>query len=112
MGHSAIRAAAHARIKAGEGFIYAASFTGHRYGRRGPLIKIGFSLTPEKRVMIEIGKQNGYLNPVLLGVMRGSLRDEYALHKALSGLAVHGREFYPPSILSHPAIPAELREAA
>lgn len=103
---------ARARIAAGEGFIYCARFSGHpSFGKDTPFIKIGFSLTPEKRVTVELGKQNRYLNPELLAVMPGSLRDEQALHKALVGHAINGREFYAPSILSHPAIPAELRSA-
>jgi hypothetical protein len=92
-----------ARVKAGEGFIYIAEI-------RPDLIKIGHALDPYRR-LVQIG-----MSPTrrLLATMRAPREAEIALHKTLHDfrLPEHGSEFYPRSILNHPAIPAELRAAA
>lgn len=87
------------RIRAGEGFIYVAEVVG------GSLIKIGFSLKPKARVATLARKCR------LLATVAASLTQEKALHQTLKGLG-RGGEYYPRSILSHPAIPAELRATA
>ena len=94
--------ASHARIMAGEGFIYVAKVA------RRPLVKIGFSLNPEHRVLQ--AAQPFYRKLKLLAKVPGSIREEQAMHRALTGLSAGGHsEVYPISILSHPAIPAGLR---
>ncbi len=104
------RAATLARIKAGEGFIYAAQV---EHCERGPRIKIGFSLMPLRRVYRDIANFANISAVRLLGYFPGSQRDELVLHNALHN-ALYGRhrcvkhgddETYPLSIVTHPAIP-------
>jgi len=92
-----------ARIRAGEGFIYVAS-VGKSW------VKIGFSLNPAKRV----SEQSVPVQHILLATAPASLADEKQLHRTLRAHLGYGRtgETYPRTILSHPAIPAELRAAA
>jgi|GEM_PF-3386457 len=88
----------------GEGFIYAAELPGT------DIIKIGFSLMPEKRVR-GVSIQN-YARAQLLAKTPGTEPAERALHKVLREhcrLDLPGFEFYPRAILSHPAIPSGLR---
>lgn len=96
------------RIRAGEGFLYAAEAVG------SDLIKLGFSVNPKQRmrslhVQLPLGTQ-----PRLLAFTPYTLQQEQALHKELIGLQAlrSYAELYPRSILSHPAIPQALREAA
>jgi len=98
---------AHERRRSGEGFIYAAELPGT------DIVKIGFSLMPEKRVR-GVSIRN-HARAQLLAKTPGTEPAERALHKILREhcrLDLPGFEFYPRSILSHPAIPAELRSAA
>lgn len=97
------------RMNAGEGFIYVAEIIDH------DMVKIGFSLTPQARVKGLIA----FLPPArLLAFAPGSIREERRLHRELRthALRLNGSprpsEVYPRSILSHPAIPQALREAA
>lgn len=97
------------RLWRGEGYIYVASW--------GPgTIKIGCALDVEKRMRAL--KQDYLLAevPKVLATVRGFLDDEKILHDKLNlflGRRLRvGREVYPVSILSHPAIPEELRRAA
>lgn len=101
-----------ARIKSGDGFLYVAELI-----ERPGEVKIGFSLNPKRRVADPAGIQS---RCKLLASIPGTLEQEKALHRALDGLQVDDpadpsywrREVYPISILSHPAIPAELRSVA
>lgn len=97
------RRAARARIKAGDGFLYVAEYTGKN------IIKIGHSLDPERRC-----KTMAPWPVRLLAKTPGSLLDEKRIHRALiqHRLRRCTYEEYPRSILSHPSIPAELRSAA
>lgn len=95
-----------ARIKAGEGFIYAALLT----RERRDVVKIGFSLTPIRRVYRDLANFACYSNPRLLGYVSGSLADEWQLHKELHGRPIsrkagNYKEEYPISVLDHPALP-------
>lgn len=91
--------AGRARVKAGEGFIYLAECI------RTNELKIGFSLDPKKR-MPKAGC-NTHRGPCrLLAQMPATISQERALHRQLGG---GNYEFYPRSILSHPAIPERLR---
>lgn len=93
------------RIRAGEGFIYIAAIG-------GGLIKIGFSLNPEKRVK----DRNVGGRARLLATIPGSMYEEIALHKTLRPCRADKKqrcgERYPASILSHEAIPDALRTKA
>jgi hypothetical protein len=106
------------RIKAGEGFIYAAHFASC-WREKAPFIKIGFSLFPHKRVYLALPASGKYRAPHLLGYVPGSLKDEHALHRALRGrprincdfrrgIEVSDSEHYPLSIIEHPSMPAGL----
>jgi hypothetical protein len=97
-----------ARIKAGEGFIYAARVVTDR----GEQIKVGFSLMPLRRVYRDLAAFANSVAVQLLGYMPGSLRDELALHNRLYGrprcVKKGDGESYPLAILNHPAFPKEL----
>jgi hypothetical protein len=97
------------RMNAGEGFIYVAEIVGH------DMVKIGFSLNPEFRVR----GLTAFLPPArLLTYTPGSVTAERQLHRTLAEHALRLRgsprrcECYRRSILSHPAIPTELRSVA
>lgn len=92
------------RINRGEGFIYVAKVA------RRPLVKIGFSMQPERRVLQ--AAYPFYRKLKLLRTVPGTIREERAIHRALRGRSA-GRhsEVYPLSILSHAAIPEALRAA-
>lgn len=98
--------AARARTHAGEGFIYLAELAGT------DVIKIGHSLNPEQRAK-KVEHCGFNAKPRLIAKVLGSWVQEKALHRALRDEdAAMGHEYYRRSILSHPAIPQELREAA
>lgn len=95
------------RISAGDGNIYIARVVGTN------AVKIGFALYPPARIGNLGAKYRR--NFVMLKWTPGTHKDELRLHAALREHR-HPRfpgchEFYPRSILSHPAIPAELRSA-
>ncbi|WP_296341548.1 GIY-YIG nuclease family protein [Reyranella sp.] len=95
------------RMKAGEGFLYVAAVTG------ADIIKIGFSLRPEARVKHLKGRFG--VSATLETMTPGSHQQERHLHIDLREHHLPGygcREFYPRSVLSHPAIPDGLRKAA
>lgn len=95
-----------ARRQAGEGFIYAAQLN------EIELVKIGHSLFPERRVLrLNITRGPTYTARVLAKVP-GTIWEEHELHKQLRAYRALGREYYPRSILTHAAIPAELRSVA
>lgn len=110
--YRAARAAGHARgmarVKAGEGFLYLAEVVGTDE------IKIGHALDPKARMA---GLRADYFKICrLLKTMPGPLMMERALHYKLRrflGRPLQGvkLEFYPRSVLSHPAIPEGLRLA-
>lgn len=76
-----------------------------------PLVKIGFSLAPERRV------RNLAIHGVrfrLIGGTPATIREERQLHRDLRGneareTRINVGEVYPRSILDHPAIPPALR---
>lgn len=105
--HDLCRATWH-RIRAGEGFLYVVEAVGT------DIIKIGFSTNPERRIRGLYGQIPLGSTPRLLIKTPGTLWQERALHKQLAGLSAlrHSPECYWRSILSHPAIPPALREAA
>lgn len=90
------RKASWRRIKGGEGYLYLAE------GDAG-CIKIGFSLNPQARCY--------ELRLNLLATVRGTHRQEIDLHMALKPNR-RRNEYYPRSILTHPAIPEALRSPA
>lgn len=100
-------AAARARIRAGEGFIYLAEIVGL------DLLKIGFSLCPENRIGQLFIEYHRHAPIRLLAKVPGTLSDEMRLHGALRPCRApyYGDETYPLSILTHPAIPVGLRGA-
>lgn len=99
-----------ARIKAGEGFIYAAHIKASHIS--GEYIKVGFSLTPLRRVYRDLGQNRRDGRVRLLGYIPGSIVAERALHDRLYGRRRsmrHGDgEQYDVSILKHPQFPAGL----
>lgn len=99
------RKASMARIRNGEGFIYLAEVVGRR------AVKIGFSLKPAERARKATPIRGGKVR--LIAFVPGSIAVERALHKTLREYTIDslGNEFYPRSILSHPAIPEGLRPA-
>lgn len=105
--HDLCRATWH-RIRAGEGFLYAAEAVG------SGLIKLGFSVNPKQRMRSLYGQLPLGTKPRLLAAVPYTLQQEQALHRELIEHQAHPyrAEVYPRSILSHPAIPAELRSAA
>ena len=96
--------AARALVETSPGFIYVAEVVGE------PVIKIGFSLTPENRLRYLSKKRKPYR---LLATTPATIAEERQLHRDLE---VHGvpaggmGEHYPRSILTHPAIPSGLRQ--
>lgn len=105
------RRATMARIREGDGFIYVAEVLGTA------VIKIGFSVNPERRARsIYTFRHHGCPRDARVRVVSatpGSFAEEKSLHKVLRrDASALGHEFYSRSILSHPAIPAGLREAA
>jgi hypothetical protein len=111
--YRAARAASHAKsmaaIKAGAGFLYVAEVVGTDE------VKIGHALNPKRRM--KALKDDYFKECRLLKSTPGSLHEEMALHDTLCRFL--GRkprtlkvEFYPRSILNHPAIPEELRVTA
>jgi hypothetical protein len=91
-----------ARINSGEGFIYAA-----RVGRKRK-IKIGFSLKPESRLRtLAVCTKRSGTQAILIKAVPGSIRRERELHRELAAHSLSGglgNEFYPRSILDHPAV--------
>lgn len=98
------------RIRAGEGFLYVAQLI-----NEPDVVKIGFALDPAKRVG-SLGA-DAKTPATLLAAIPSTFAQECALHKKLRLHAVKRSrsrlsEYYPRSILSHPAIPEALRRAA
>lgn len=96
-----------ARVAAGEGFIYVARVIGK------PIIKIGFSLTPERRVA---ALRRDYKAPSrLLVAVPGTIAQERAIHQSLRGFPrarmPRNIEFYHSSVLSCAELPEGLRVA-
>lgn len=79
-----------ARMHAGDGFIYVAEIVGT------DIIKIGFSLNPEKRVP-KVDCRAWGSRARLLGVIPGTWAQEKALHRALNGHRSRN-EYYPRSL--------------
>lgn len=107
---SEAQCAINVRRRAGEGFIYVAELLGYE-----GIIKIGHSLTPHARMSQLKVIRGDRLRARLLAVTPGTFADEHLLHGALSRHrhpARLGNEYYPRSILTHAAIPAELRSVA
>lgn len=97
------RREARRRTRDGEGFIYLAGC------KSSDTLKIGFSLHPERRVR-QLGR-----GTFLICKVPGTYRQERKLHGKLVEHSIDRSricERYRPSVLSHPAIPAELRSAA
>ncbi len=101
----AVQVLALQRLGAREGFLYLAAVIGT------DSVKIGFSRHPHVRIRHVQSRNLGRVRCRLVGFTRATLTQEHELHRALRAHSetAHGREFYPRSILSHPAIPAELR---
>lgn len=99
-----------AALRAGRGFIYVAAIEGTDD------VKIGFSLDPERRAR-ELTRDLRPHRYRILMARPGTWSDERFLHAALKACrlptaAYRGTEYYPRSILSHPAIPVEFRREA
>lgn len=95
--------AANARRRLGEGFLYLAEITDL------DMLKIGHSLKPALRVKnIKINSKYR-VKARLLAVTPGTFDEEHSLHAELRDHRALGHEFYPRSVLQHPAIPAGLR---
>lgn len=98
--------AANARRRSGEGFLYLADIP--ELG----VLKIGHSLRPSIRVKsIKINSKHR-VKAHLLATTPGTFDEEHSLHLRLREHRALGLEFYPRSILSHPAIPEALRSPA
>lgn len=85
---------------AGEGFIYSALLA-------NGVVKIGYSLTPEKRI-------KSFRGAALIGKMRATIAEERALHRTLRQFYrsdLPGFEHYSESILTHGAVPPALKAA-
>ncbi len=95
------------RRRNGEGYLYTAEMVGT------DVVKIGHSLNPEVRVR-DIRLSNG-VKAKLLAMIQAPVEDERALHQTLRGhcrIDLPGFEFYPRTVLSHPALPDGLRVEA
>jgi hypothetical protein len=99
---SPAKKAARDAVETQMGFIYVAECTA-----RG-LIKIGFSLTPEKRMRALFTKRDPGR---LLAKMPGRVHEERKLHAKLRRHHV-GWECYRPSILNHPACRAIFQQVS
>jgi len=105
-GPSPAKSAVLRRLRVEEGDIYLAEY----FNR--PEIKIGFTLNLEQRKRTLFAPWDPGR---IVATVRGMFVEEQAIHRALRHLSVRQVwpiETYPRSILSHPAIPAELRSAA
>lgn len=102
------RKAGRNRVETDVGFIYVAKFVDC------PEVKIGFALSVDRR-MRELNTRHRPMT--LLASVPGRVQQERALHRTLAEYrgprAGPGwSEYYPLSILSHPAIPEGLRDSS